>query len=221
MVDEAPGSGAFEVRTQLETVVVSILSSGVQLSLNGGTAVVYNTWDEFTDVFEDDNEETWQRRAALAASGFEFVFERFFEIADVLDELEAVTLSNPRIEVCDMFTGAPPNGVLPQGDSTLTWLGSGELLPDDDFDWQFNQCWNDATDELFDGMISLENYTETIDTNTNTLFEIGFGGVSGQPGGVVYELTISETEENQGVFTISPDNVVTLNGGFALIIQAP
>jgi len=221
MVDDAPVSGAFNVVTAIETVSVSILGDGIQLTLNGGAPVVYNNWEEFTDLFDDESQETWQRRAALAAGAFGFVIEQFFSMADILDELEAVTFTSPVVEVCDMFTGTPPEGVLAQGEITITWLGSGELSNDDDFSWQFNQCWSDDSSELIDGTVSLENYTETIDTNNNTLFEIGFGGLSGEPGGVVYEMTISDTVENQGVFTIPPEGVMTINGGFALIIQAP
>ena len=145
----------------------------------------------------------------------------FFDVADLLDELEAVTFSNPAVETCDMFTGTPPPGVLAQGEITLTWLGSGVLSDGDDFTWQFNQCWSDDADQLIDGTITLEDYTEAIDSNNGTLFEIGFGGLSGQPGGVSFEVTISDTEEDQGVFSIPADGIVVLDGGFAVIIQAP
>ena len=108
---------------------------------------------------------------------------------------------------------------------TLTWTGAGEVSPGDDFVWQFNQCWFDEPgepiDELFNGTVTLENYTETVDFNTNTLFEIGFGSLSGNPGGIMFDLTLSGTVENNGVFTISPDNVIAITGGFAMIIQAP
>jgi len=219
MIDDAPASGAFNVVTAAETVAVSIFGDGVQLSLNGGDPVAY-TWDEFTDLIDDETQETWQRRAALAAGSFEFMLDLFFSVADTLDDLEAVTFNNPLVEVCDMFTGSPPDGVLAQGDTTVTWLGSGELSPGDDFDWQFNQCWSDSTYELLDGAISLEDYTESVDSNTGTLFEIGFGDLSGQPG-VVFNLTIAETVEDQGVFTIPPDDVIIVTGGFAMIIQSP
>lgn len=221
MIDDVPYSGVFDVRTTKETVVVTILANGVQISLNGGPAVVFNTWDEFANLIEDDQQETWQRRAALAANALQVIVELFFDAANILDELEAITFSNPVVETCDLFTGTPPEGVIAQGDITITWLGSGELADGDDFDWQFNECWNDEADQLFSGAISLENYTETIDSNNGTLFEIGFGGVSGEPGGVIYELTISDTVEDQGIFAIPPEGVIIVDGGFALIIQAP
>ncbi len=221
MFDQEPGSGAFEVITPTETVVVTILSNGIELVLNGGAPVVFNTLEELSDLIDDDTQETWLRRAALGAGALEFLVSQFFDVADVLDELEFVTLNSPVAEPCDMFQGTPPVGVLGQGEITVTWLGSGELSDGDDFDWSFNQCWSEDDDELLDGTITLQNYTETVDTNNNTLFEIGFGGLSGQPGGVLYDFTVSDTEENQGVYTISPDDVVVVSGGFALIIQQP
>ena len=57
------------------------------------------------------------------------------------DELELVTFNNPYVENCDMFTGSPPQGVLAQGELTITWHGSGELSDGDDFTWAFNSCW--------------------------------------------------------------------------------
>lgn len=219
--DVEPSSGIFEVRTPTETIVVSILANGIQLVLNGGEPVVYNTWEEFSALIEDDTQEAWQRRAALAAGVLEFVTDQFFDIADVLDTLELVTLNNPIIETCDLFPGTPPAGVLGQGEIIVTWLGSGELSDGDDFDWSFNQCWSADDQEVIDGTITLENYTETIDFNTNSLFEIGFGGLSGQPGGVIYDITLSETLEDNTVFTILPEDIITLTGGFALIIQMP
>jgi hypothetical protein len=221
---ELPTSGAFDVIIPAQIVSVTIVAGGVQLSLDGAEGIFY-TWDEFASLLDDDTQEAWARRASLAASAFEFLYDFFFEVADVLDELELAVLANPLVENCDMFTGTPPTGILPQGEMTVTWIGSGELSPGDDFDWLFNQCWfdepNEDIDELLNGTILLQDYTETVDFNTNTLFEIGFGGLSGEPGGVVFNLTVSETVEANGIFTISPENVVTITGGFAMIIQAP
>lgn len=222
VIGAPPTSGAFNVIIPTETVAVTIVAGGVQLSLNGGEAVSY-TWDEFENLFDDDAQETWLRRASLAGGAFEFLYGYFFDIADILDELELVTLTNPLVENCDMFTGSPPDGILAQGEISVTWTGSGELSPGDDFSWEFNQCWfddlNDVTDELFDGTVLLQDYTETIDFNTNTLIGIGFGSLSGEPGGVIFDLTVSETFENNGVFTIS--DTMAISGGFAMNIQSP
>jgi hypothetical protein len=224
VIGTPPTSGAFDVVIPAETITVTVVAGGVELSLNGGEAVSY-TWEELANLLDDEAQEVWLRRASLAVGAAEFLYEYFFNVADILDELELATLTNPLVESCDMFTGTPPAGVLAQGEITVTWTGSGELSDGDDFTWDFNQCWfdepNDVTDELLDGTVLLENYTETVNFDTNTLFEIGFGGLSGQPGGVIFDLTVSETVEDNGVFTIAADDIITITGGFAMIIQAP
>jgi hypothetical protein len=224
-IGENPNSGTFEVVTVTETVTVTILNAGVEISLNGGMALAY-TWDEFTDLLIDDMLPAWQRRASLAGGAYELINELALTVADTLDELEAVALTNPIIEDCDMFSGAPPAGVLAQGETTITWLGSGaEIMPGDNFDWVFTDCWDDESldnsDDLIHGAINLDNYAETVDTVTNTLFEIGFGGLTtNSPGGVIFDnLKVSETVENMGVFTIDTNDDLTINGGFTLILQ--
>jgi hypothetical protein len=224
VVGAPPATGAFDIVISTDRISVTVVADGVELSLNGGEAVSY-TWDELANLLDDESQELWLRHASLAVGAADFLYGYFFDVADILDELELVVLTNPLVESCDMFTGSPPNGVLAQGEISVTWTGSGELSDGDDFTWDFNQCWFDepfsTTDELLDGTVLLENYTETVDFNTNTLFEIGFGGLSGQPGGVIFDLTVSETVENNGVFTIAAEDVISIWGGFAMIIQAP
>jgi len=217
--------GAFNVVTPAETVTVTTvdvadLFTRVDIALNGGEPIGYG-WPEFMGLLDDETADAWQRRASLAAGALEFIVEQFFNVADVLDTLEAITFNNPTVSSCDMFTGSPPDGVLAQGEITITWLGSGELSDGDDFTWEFNQCWSEDDRELIHGTVTLQDYMETVDTNSNTLFEIGFGGIGDVPGGVIFEFTISETVWNQGVWTIAADDVVTVTGGFSLTIQSP
>ena len=213
-------SGAFNVVTPVETVAVTVVFGGVEIRLNGGPPISYN-FEEFDNLLDDEMVDAWQRRAALAAGALEFIMDQFLNVADVLDSLEAVTLNNPTISACDMFTGSPPDGVLAQGQITITWLGSGELSDGDDFTWDFNECWNQNGEELIHGTVTLQDYTETVDFNTNTLFEIGFGGIGDVPGGVIFDFTISETVENQGAWTIPLDGVINVTGGFSVTIQLP
>ena len=220
VIGAPPATGAFNIVISSNTVSATVVTGGIELSLNGGEAFSY-TWDELANLLDDEAAELWLRHASLAVGAADFLYGYFFDVADILDELELITLTNPLVESCDMFTGSPPDGVLAQGEISVTWTGSGELSDGDDFTWEFNQCWFDDSDELLDGTVLLENYTETIDFDTNTLFEIGFGGLSGQPGGVIFDLTVSETVEDNGVFTISADDVIRIWGGFAMIIQAP
>lgn len=221
-VDEPPTSGVFTVFAgPPANATVTILANGVQLALGAGEAIDY-TWEEYTALQEDELAETWQRHASLAGSALQFIIEQFFSVADILDDLELVTLNNPLVATCDMFTGSPPEGVLAQGQVTVTWLGSGELSDGDDFTWELNNCWSLDDEELFDGTVSLEDYTESVDFNSGVLFSIGFGGLgAGAPGGVIFDLTFSETVEAEGVWTIPADGVIALSGGFVLNIQQP
>jgi hypothetical protein len=220
-INVPPTSGTFTVIFAPDTATVTVLATGVQLALNGGAPIDY-TWDEFTDLLDDELSEPWQRRASLAGGAVEFIIGQFFNVADILDELEPITFNNPFVETCDMFTGTPPDGVLAQGEVTVTWLGSGELSDGDDFTWQFTQCWDQDDEELINGTITLQDYTESVDFNTGVLFDIGFGGLGANaPGGVIFDFTFSETVEDQGIWTIPADEVITISGGFVLNIQQP
>ena len=106
---------------------------------------------------DDETADAWQRRAALATGAIGFTMEQFLNVADVLDTLEAVTLNSPAVSTCDMFTGSPPDGVVAQGEVTITWLGSGELAEGDDFIWDFNQCWSVDGEELIHGTVNLRS----------------------------------------------------------------
>jgi hypothetical protein len=223
VVGEPPASGSFTVSdgSGFQGAIVTVLDTGVQVEVNLGAPIEY-TWDEFAGLLDDELAEPWLRRASLAGGIMEFLVEQFFNVAGVLGELEQVTLSNPYVETCDMFTGSPPQGVLAQGEFTVTWLGSGELSNGDDFVWAFTNCWSQDDEDLLDGTVTLEDYTESVDFNTGVLYNIGFGGLgAGAPGGVIFDLTFSETVEGQGVWTIPADGVNTVSGGFVLNIQQP
>ena len=218
-IGDPPTGGMFTVVFGADTVTVTVMANGVQLALNGGAPIDY-TWDEYSDLLEDELNEPWQRRASLAGGAVQFIIEQFFNVAGVLDDLEFITFNNPFVGTCDMFTGTQPDGVMAQGDFTVTWLGSGELSDGDDFTWQFTQCWDQDDEELIDGTITLQDFTETVDFNSGHLLEIGFGGLGqGAPGGVIFELTFSETVEDQGVWTIPADGVLSVSGGFVMIFQ--
>ncbi len=220
-VGDYPTSGAFEVVGSNETVSVSFTGTGVELSLDGAAATPF-TWEEYQDLIDDPMAETWQRRASLAGATFGFIFDLMFEIADQLDELELTLTTNPTVETCDMFTSSPPPGVLAQGESVFTRLSSGnELSPGDSFYWQFTDCWDSSSYDLIDGEAQFTNYIEEIDAN-NTLTRIGFAPVGNIYGGIdFYMLEILETEENQGVFTIDPEAVITVYGGFWMLLSQP
>jgi hypothetical protein len=220
-VGEPPTSGTvfFGYPDSLPFSVI-IVAGGVELNSVSGTTQY--TWEEFTALLDDEQAAPFARHASLGFGVIEFLVEQFFNVAGILDDLELVPANNPYVEFCDMFTSGPPQGVLAQGDFTITWLGSGELSNGDDFAWAFTQCWSEDDEELLNGTVMLEDYTESVDFNTGVLFNIGFGGLgAGEPGGVIFDLTFSETVEGQGVWTIPANGVITVSGGFVLNIQQP
>ena len=214
-----PTSGTFNVVAGAETATVNIVANGVELSLNGGAATFY-TWDDYDSFLNDPMAETWQRRAAMAGNAMRFIFDLMFKAADKLDELDASVL-NPVATSCDMFDATPPDGVLAQGENVLTWLGPGdELIPGAVFDWEFTDCWYSNDSDLANGLIQFSNYIEEIDAN-NRLTRIGFAPNNDVNGGIgFFGWTLSETNLDQGVYTIDPANDLTLNGEFSLVFSA-
>ena len=120
---------------------------------------------------------------------------------------------------CDAFTGTPPLFVLAQGESTLTWLGTGYVpMSGDDFEWAFTDCWFDDTgsgfDTLFNGNVGLHDVVWEVD-NFSQLVAAGFQEV------IYADLVVAGTVENPvNVFTISPEDVAVVSGSFNLIFEA-
>ena len=220
-INDEPTSGAFEVVTADDVTTITFLANGVELSLNGAAAIALS-WDDYDDLLEDEQAVTWQRRASLAGGALAFVFERMFEIADLLDELDETESATPIVNACDAFPGTPPAGVLVQGEHVFTRLGSGEdLSPGDVFDWTFTNCWFADANSLIDNFIQMQNYIEVIDAS-NTLTRIGFGPDNNIGGGVLYfDWSVADTVENQGVYTIDPVDRVVINGGFSMLFTQP
>ena len=220
-VDEEPTSGAFEVVTAADVATVAFVANGVELSLNGA-APVFFSWNDYDNLLDDVQAETWQRRASLAGGTFAFIFERMFEIAELLDSLELTESTVPIVTACNEFPGTPPAGVLLEGEHVLTRLGSFEYLsPGDVFDWTFTNCWFASSNTLIDSFLQMQNYIEVIDSS-NTLTRIGFGPYNNVAGGVLYfDWTVAETEENQGVYTIDPNDRIVVNGGFSMLFIQP
>lgn len=219
--DQDPTAGTLEVVTAVDTTTVTFVANGVELSLDGAAAISL-TWEEYDNLLDDIEADVWQRRASLAGGAMAFVFERMFEIAELLDDLDRTESATQIVTPCDEFSGTPPAGVLLQGEHVLTRLGSGEdLTPGDVFDWTFTNCWDASSNMLIDNFLQLQNYIEVIDAN-NTLTRIGFGPSNNVSGGVLYfDWSVAETLENQGVYTIDPAERIVVNGGFSMVFTQP
>ena len=109
-----------------------------------------------------------------------------------------------------------------QGENVLTRLGSGEdLMPGDVFDWTFTECWFADSNVLVNNSVQLQNYIEVID-ESNTLRRIGFGPNDNVAGGIVFfDWRLAETQENNGVYTIDPADIIEVDGGFSMVFSWP
>jgi len=214
---DEPGSGALEITTvpPTGTTTVTILDTmQVQISNPVGEPSTYG-WDELGELLIASETPEYERVAALTALAYEFLFERVFEVADVLDELEAVALAGSIVEQCDMPRVPLPSDLLAEGQVALISTGPTVFVA------EFLDCWADAPfDTLLRGNIQLSNYTEEIDAS-NRLTRIGFGPNAGTRGGVDFiGFRIDEAAEVGGVFVLDPSSSVEVSGGFSLVFTA-
>ena len=215
--DGPPSSGVIDIRTITETVSLEASLNGVELGF-GTAAPIILTWGQLESLIDSDFAIEWQRRAALAAEILEFVLTQAFGVTDALNLVDnRLATVNPLVASCDAFTGSPPPNVLAQGESTLTWMGSGDTpIGGDDFQWAFTDCWLDdpsnAMDQLLNGAVDLNDYVEVIDSGFQ-LIGAGFNEV------IFYDFNIARTNENpSGVFTIDSSDTIVVGGGFDLAL---
>lgn len=215
--DGPPSSGVIEIRTITETVSLEASLNGVELRFGTATPIIL-TWGQLESLIDSDFAIEWQRRAALAAEILEFVLAQAFGVTDALNLVDSrLATVNPLVGSCDAFTGGPPPNVLAQGESTFTWMGSGDIpIGGDDFQWAFTDCWFDdpsnGMDQLLNGVIDLNDYFEVIDSDFQ-LIGTGFNEV------IFNDFTIDLTNENPpGMFTIDPSDTIVVRGGFDLAL---
>ena len=214
---DEPGSGALEITTvpPTGTTTVTILDTmQVQISNPVGEPSIYS-WEELGDLLTASETPEYERVAALTALAYEFLFERVFEVADVLDELEAVALAGSIVEQCEMPRVPLPSDLLAEGQVALILTGPTVFVA------EFLDCWADAPfDTLLRGNIQLSNYTEEINAS-NQLTRIGFGPNGGTRGGVEFiGFRIDEAEEVNGMFVLDPSSSLAVSGGFSLMFTA-
>jgi hypothetical protein len=224
VLEDPPSAGEIEIISASETSVVTFVATGVELGLSG-TVPVFFTWDDFGALLENDTVPDWQRRASLGVLALEYVYIRAFAVIGVLGQIDDRLVSaNPRIVMCAAFTGSPPPGVLAQGLSTLTWLGSGSLQPGQDFRWEFTDCRIDDPstdrDELLNGGIDLLGYSRVV--SNNVLTRIGFEPTQTGDGGVVFDDFVIQplAQDSFGNFVFDGGRE-RLGGGFVVVLSAP
>ncbi|MDH3428541.1 MAG: hypothetical protein OEQ14_00920 [Gammaproteobacteria bacterium] len=216
-----PNWGFYQVISPAEIVNVQVIPgpfSSVEISVGAGGSV-WLSWDQLAASLDDKLAPAWQRRAALATEVLDFVLIQIATIADTFNYIDDEMLNvNPAAIACDPFTGTPPANVLVQGESTVTWLGPGNAPSEgDNFEWAFTDCWFDDSgsgfDTLFNGSVGLRGYVWELD-NEFQLIGAGFREV------IYNNLEVTGTvEQPPSVFTISPDEMLTVSGGFDLVFE--
>jgi hypothetical protein len=223
--DDDPSAGTWQVEFlepggtgQPEIVTVTVVSGGMNVSLDGGQPL-FLAWADVENLFGDDQAPGWQRRAALSALVAGFVVEQADlarrSVVMIDDSLES---NGSATVMCDAFTGTPPPGVLNQGMFTLSWLGSGEITEGDGFVLEYTDCWFADGDqgELANGAVNLAGYLGVIDGNT--LINFGFLDAANAPGGLTYNgpTLASTVRDPSGSYTVDPSETLTITGGFAI-----
>lgn len=212
-------SGTWTVAFADDIVRVDVASGaapGVNLGLNGG-ATVFLGWQEFAGVFAPGSSAPAWQQAASAAFGFlRFAMGQVDLAFTTLEDAARVSFTNtPDVSACDRLSGAPPPGVLNQGERVLTWLGSADL----GFHLRFTDCWanlaGEAQDYLYDGEIELARWRAVSDLS-NRLVSLSFGSVT------YLDLGLAGTVPNaSGGIDLDSAQNYTLSGGFAVGFHEP
>jgi hypothetical protein len=210
-------------------IAVTITDTWVNLSLNGGEPVPY-TWDEFDELIGSDKPD-WQKQASFASNIVGFIFSQLnFDIkAITLIEENDTELSKRSVTINgDTFTGTPPAGHDAKGTLILSST-DGNVGPGSDFSEVFNDYWvndpSDDIDQLYDGSVRFVGFLEDSDDARDVITAIGFvPNGADDPGGVFFDgegLTIYETEETSGVFSIDEAATLTITGGYSIMFYEP
>lgn len=220
---DPPSAGGLDIVAGADTVHAAIGDSGVDLGLNGAAPVSF-TWDGVRALWADTTAPDWQRRASLGLALLDLVYVQAAGAVDALNAIDAGTANDyPLRSDCDAFNQMPPFGVLVQGSSTLTWLGSGSVRSGDDFHWNFVDCWRKeaVASRLLNGGVDLRGYTRIVDDN-HDYTRLGFEPSGAGDGGMIFDgLTVDRVhKDGLGRFIVDPEQRFTLSGGFAVVFSA-
>jgi hypothetical protein len=210
------------------TFTITITGTGVLLEREGFVSKEY-TWDLFGELLGTDALD-WEKQASFASSIINFIFNQLnfdinaitmIEENDTVLEKKSVTVDG------DTFLGTPPAGHAVKGTLTLS-CPDGNVGPGGDFSEVFHDYWvNDPLDDidyLYNGSVSFVGFLENSDAVRGVITSIGFVPNPGEPGGVLFDgdgLTIYETEETSGVFSINDAATITITGGYSIMFFEP
>jgi hypothetical protein len=203
---------------------VTVTGTGVLLEREGFPQQPY-TWDQFDELLGSGAPD-WQQQASFASIIIGFIFDQLTFDINTIKRIEEndTTLSKGNVTINgDTFPGTPPAGHDAQGTLTLS-LTSGNGGPGSDFSEVFHDYWvNDPLDDidpLYDGSVNFIGFLRNSDDARDVITSIGFiPNGPDDPGGVFFDgagLTIYETEESSGVFSIDDAATLTITGGYSI-----
>lgn len=236
--DGAPTAGTLEVSLGEAVITVAVDASlpGVRLTLdtNGdGTAdegPVALDWTQFEALDTNGSAPDWQLAASFGyLTSITFVTDQIGLVLTAFEQIDDdLKTNNPLVRTCDRFSDAnlaAPAGLPDAGTSSFGWSdtsANGDIGAGDSFEWTFDQCWSDDpvdnVDEVRDGTVDFDGYTEVVDEDS-VITRIGFEG--GQQGVSFTSLALSETVVSSGSNVPALDLTATLNGSFILVFFAP
>jgi hypothetical protein len=217
--DSDPDTGALVVARGDERIEVAVIDGGntVRLRHDATGDGVYEeevslTWQEFDDLGDFAEAPEWQ---LLGSFAYDATIEFMFELAQAgIDGFEFIdedlAQGGQRIIQCSAFSDLglavpPPPPVIPdQGTLTFSWLDDGSeggSGPDgvvgvgDSFNMAFAYCVDDDPeddiDDMLNGEIGLNSFTEVVTENTTGSFITRIGwegpGVAARPGGIEFK----------------------------------
>lgn len=232
-VGNSPTQGKITVRVGENpdyeyTLTVTITPTGVLLDREGTSESL--TWDEFETLLSSDTADIWEKQASFASNIVGFIFNQLnfdIEAITLIAENDTV-LSKKSVTFNSAFTGTAPAGHASQGTLILSST-DGNVGPGSDFSEVFNDYWvndsSDDIDQLYDGSVRFVGFLEDSDDARDVITAIGFiPNSADDPGGVFFDgegLTIYETEETSGVFSIDEAATLTITGGYSIMFYEP
>ena len=196
------------------------------------------SFEELDEIMDDPEAPHWQKWVIFALQiGGDFVSElasygvaSFDLIVDELADASPVTVACDAFSSLGLAVPPPPPDIPDMGSLTFTWVddaANGQVGPGDSFDMQSDYCLSimePLEDEqlMINGLISLNSYTEVIESNT--LVRIGFEGTSpaGRAGGMHFD-----DFQRYEIYGTGGSNVATVhlgatvNGRMTLVFEEP
>ena len=218
-----PADVTIEITVGLEGLVrLRFMGGSVELERVAGGAVTVFTIDEFEGLLARRlSVPVWQHQSALGWIVIDLLRTLVARTADAVIQIDPELERMIAVDTeCDLLSGMLPSGVLVQGMSRLTWLGSGVIETGDDFAWDHTSCWLAAPSgrgALLDGRINLRGLTGR--TASERVVEIGFQSVNSL-GGVLFEdLTLAVTRDTPSGTVLVPEQTFLLSNGIRLTFE--